>query len=78
MTLQEAKDQITEYHYGAMFKWDALQDHIKVTLFEQVIDLYARSKHNEGAKDQLTLANEHCMKMHNHVLLEVPKPEFKP
>jgi hypothetical protein len=61
MTLQEAKEQVADYHYGGMFKWDALQDHIKVTLLEQVIDLYARSKWDEACEAQKEICSKNYM-----------------
>jgi hypothetical protein len=83
MTLQEAKDEVVK-KYGWK-DWNHYQLNYQVglgTTYEQRIDeaaeLYARSKWEEGRSDQYQLMQEHCMKFHKHVLLEVPKPEFKP
>lgn len=37
MNIEELKKQICEYHYGYQFKWDELQDHIKISLLEEII-----------------------------------------
>ena len=79
MTLQEAERTIArEMGYkswgNAMLSKKLDKEH----LIEEVARLYAKSKWDEAATEQRTLANKHCMKFHSHVLLELPKPEFKP
>lgn len=72
MTLQEAIE-ITAKEYG-----DVIDPDKSLMITRVAAELYARSKFEQGAKEQLILANQHCMKLHRHVLLETPKPEFNP
>lgn len=82
MTLQEAKDQIAKKHGHVM--WCATTHMEERQLFDEVAELYARSKWDEACEEMRELilakwvncdrdANTEYRTMH-----DLPKPEFKP
>lgn len=82
MTLQQVKDQVAvKFGYADYHQIDCLEieesekDAIKVSILEQVIELYAKSKWDEAA----TLTNRNIIHHTSLSLADLPaKPEFKP
>jgi radical SAM superfamily enzyme YgiQ (UPF0313 family) len=68
-TLQEIKEEIAEYHYGGMYRWDDLFEDIKLRMMDRVADRYASTlnrkvlEENEKMKEVLN----RCDKTFGHL-----------
>lgn len=80
MTLQEAKDQIAKKHGHVM--WCATTHMEERQLFDEVAELYAKSKWDEACEEQMKEVYRHIGPDGNtnyHAIKHWTKtPEFKP